>query len=114
MNFTSFNTKGFFEAVGKGNLQKIKQDLEYLNEKEEELISNLMKLPDDNGDTVLHVAARFDQQETFIFLAEQGSSIDLKNKQGMTPYDLASEKLKGMIQAWKEIKELCKANEIEI
>jgi ankyrin repeat protein len=43
----------------------------------------------DKGDTALHGAANRGADSIVKYLAEQGATLDVKNKQGMTPLDLA-------------------------
>ena len=54
----------------------------------------------------LHTACIKGYEELVLFLVSSGASQDLKNSNGKTPLDLASVRLRGMLKAASEIRQL--------
>lgn len=48
-------------------------------------------LPDDNGETSLHIVARLEHYTVLEFLIRYGGNVHIKNKMGVTPKDLYGE-----------------------
>ena len=68
--------------------------LKFLLDKYKEwgILKNALKAKDEFGNTALHMAIAFKNEDAVRLLLHEGASPDIKNKDGNTPYNLAQNK----------------------
>ncbi|NSX83874.1 ankyrin repeat domain-containing protein, partial [Wolbachia endosymbiont of Atemnus politus] len=66
-----------FDAFMEGNVEQV--------EKLKNEGANILKTAEENGMTVLHLAASYGQEERVKMLIERGAHIDQEDNKGMTP-----------------------------
>jgi ankyrin repeat protein len=79
---SSVSTSAFFDAVGKGDLEKITKLIESHPE--------LVDACDKTGMTALHFAASAGNVEIARFLTSHNANVNAKNKNGDTPLHMAT------------------------
>eukprot|EP01080_Neovahlkampfia_damariscottae_P005497 gene5497-9314_t len=96
--------KNLLEALKNAETKKIN---EIINKPDRKLVQTLLCHTDENGDTPLHISCTSKKESKIIlFLIEKGSDIYTKNKKGLTPLDTVNPRLRGLMRATFEVRDL--------
>lgn len=94
----------FLYAVSEGHIKLV----EMFFQRDKKVKQRLLDLTLNNGDTALHIATTKGHVDIALLLLQSDASIDVKNKKGLTPQDLAmrsaSVPMQNAFVSWHDIK----------